>query len=105
MAIPMTKATYTLDSEAVRTLENLARRWGVSKSEALRRAIAAAGGSAAADRVAVLDRLQAAAGLAPAAANRWSNDVRAERRAGDRLSRHPAGRAARVAEPAPRRRK
>ena len=33
------KSTYSLDVGTVRTLEGLARRWNVSKSEALRRAI------------------------------------------------------------------
>ena len=38
MAIPKIKATYSLDVETVRMLVHMARRWGVSKSEALRRA-------------------------------------------------------------------
>ncbi len=33
------KSTYSLDVGTVRTLEGLARRWNVSRSEALRRAI------------------------------------------------------------------
>src|SRR5207249_7015562 len=44
MALPMIKSTYTLDVATVRTLEALARRWKVSKSEALRRAIRSASG-------------------------------------------------------------
>ncbi len=32
-------STYSLDVDTVRALEGLARRWNVSKSEALRRAI------------------------------------------------------------------
>ncbi|MDE0100953.1 MAG: ribbon-helix-helix protein, CopG family [Bryobacterales bacterium] len=39
MAIIAIKATYSLDVGTVRALEGLARRWNVSKSEALRRAI------------------------------------------------------------------
>ena len=39
MAIMTIKSTYSLDVGTVRTLETLARRWNVSKSEALRRAI------------------------------------------------------------------
>ena len=39
MAIPKIKVTYSLDVDSVRDLEELARQWGVSKSEALRRAI------------------------------------------------------------------
>ena len=33
------KSTYFLDADTVRALEGLARRWNVSKSEALQRAI------------------------------------------------------------------
>ncbi len=39
MAVMTIKSTYSLDVGTVRTLEGLARRWNVSKSEALRRAI------------------------------------------------------------------
>ena len=39
MATMTIKSTYSLDVGTVRTLEGLARRWNVSKSEALRRAI------------------------------------------------------------------
>ncbi len=39
MATMTVKSTYSLDVGTVRTLEGLARRWNVSKSEALRRAI------------------------------------------------------------------
>ena len=127
MAIPMMKATYTLDPDAIRALEGLARRLGVSKSEALRRAIHAAADTGARDeRIAALDRLQELMGLTPAAASAWARSVRAERSADDRISRLHAGtvdagtrghgtaghgtvdaaapRVRRVAEPAPRRR-
>ena len=62
MAVTTIKSTYSLDVGSVRTLEELARRWKVSKSEVLRRAIriAAAGdnpGNVAA--LDALDRLQA----------------------------------------------
>ncbi|MXW70228.1 MAG: ribbon-helix-helix protein, CopG family [Acidobacteria bacterium] len=39
MATMTIKTTYSLDLGTVRALEDLARRWSVSKSEALRRAI------------------------------------------------------------------
>ena len=42
MAITTIKSTYSLDVETVRMLESLARRWNVSKSEVLRRAIRSA---------------------------------------------------------------
>ena len=80
----MVKATYTLDVETVRALEALARRLNTSKSEALRRAIRAASGSAPAassPALAALDQLQRSAGLTRARASAWMAQVRAERRA------------------------
>jgi len=88
MATQTVKTTYALDVETVRALEDLARRWNVSKSEALRRAIRAsaspghAGGGPAS--VQALDRLQRALRLEPEAAQGWSRAVRAERRAAAR---------------------
>jgi hypothetical protein len=91
MASTSIKATYSLDPETVRLLERTARRWSVSKSEALRRAIRAA---ASLDDEALaevtLDRLQQAAGLTSATAATWARDVRAER--GRSQSRRGAGR-------------
>lgn len=84
MAIPVIKTTYALDAETVRALEQMARRWGTSKSEALRRAIRAASATAGdepGDAVAALDRLQRAAALSAADAQAWARTVRAERRA------------------------
>jgi len=85
MAIPKLKATYTLDAETVRALERMARRWGVSKSEALRRAIRRAmehGTDRTQDGLEALDRLQRALELTPQGARRWVQSIRAERRAG-----------------------
>jgi hypothetical protein len=88
MAIPRIKATYSLDADTVRVLERAAHRWGVSKSEALRRAIRAlASTSASSEAEDALDQLQAAAGLTAKSADRWAKDVRAERRAGPATSR------------------
>jgi len=84
---PTLKSTYSLDVETVRTLESLARRWRVSKSEALRRAIrAAAGGQApeAEQALKALDALQRSMRLKPAAADRWQRESRSERRASSR---------------------
>ncbi len=88
MATTTVKTTYALDLETVGALDALARRWNVSKSEAMRRAIRA---SASVHEVNVppeplqaLDELQKVLALAPAAAARWSSQVRAERRAGFR---------------------
>lgn len=84
MATPLVKTTYALDAETVQALEQMARRWGTSKSEALRRAIraaAATAGDAPDDAVAALDRLQRAAALPAAGARAWVRKARAERRA------------------------
>ena len=83
MSIPRIKATYSLDVETMRVLERVATRWGVSKSEALRRAIrASASLTPASDgRVALLEELQGAARLTATAAAAWVGEVRAERRA------------------------
>lgn len=65
----------------MRVLERAAKRWGISRSEALRRAIRALDHTAGkSEPESALDELQAAAGLTSATANRWVKDVRAERR-------------------------
>lgn len=77
------RGTYALDVDTVRKLEELAKKWGVSKSEALRRSIH----SAASDQVDVSERLQAfraiqhSIGLTRRQARQWEERVRAERRA------------------------
>lgn len=84
MAIMTVKATYALDVESVRALEDMARRWGVSKSEALRRAIrVATRGKApgAPKALATLDALQRSLELDRRAAARWERRARTERRA------------------------
>lgn len=84
MATPTVKSTYSLDLQTVRALERMARRWKVSKSEALRRSIRAASqeemgyGSEALD---ALDRLQRSLALNRVRARAWSRQVRSERRA------------------------
>jgi hypothetical protein len=84
MAIPRIKSTYSLDVETVRSLDGVAKRWKVSKSEALRRVIRAAAeeaGPQAADALGVLDTLQATAGLSAKEARAWAAGAQAERRA------------------------
>ena len=88
----MIKSTYTLDVPTVLTLEKLARRWRVSKSEALRRAIRSASGEAPApahEALAALDRLQQSLGLTRGGAAAWARRIRSERRGASarRLSR------------------
>jgi len=83
MAIMTIRSTYALDVETVRKLERLSRKWGVSKSEALRRSIqsaAASGGTEAADKLQALDEFQRSVRLSKHALRKWQNDVRAMRR-------------------------
>ncbi|HYL22689.1 MAG TPA: ribbon-helix-helix protein, CopG family [Gemmatimonadales bacterium] len=84
MAIPKIKSTYALDQETVQRLEHMARRWGVSKSEALRRAIRAAAlesSGATTDSTRALDELQRSLRLSRANARVWAGRSRGERRA------------------------
>jgi hypothetical protein len=83
MAIPKVKATYSLDSETIRALEHMARRWEVSKSEALRRAISIAAAQVEegdGDTAKVLSRLQRSAGVSQNSARNWVRRTRAARR-------------------------
>ena len=83
MARTTVKATYSLDVETARALEDMASRWGVSKSEALRRAIRAAGhepAPGASRALAALDALQRSVGLNERSAARWEKRARLERR-------------------------
>lgn len=88
MASPTVKSTYSLDERTVATLEALARRWGVPKSEAPRRIIRTAAGDVERDvdaRLDALDALQRAVG--GDAAQAWLRAVRDARRASTRDSR------------------
>ena len=81
----MVKTTYALDEQSVRALEAMARRWRVSKSEALRRAIrsAAAGevDEQASGAIAALDEAQRTLSLSQQQVTDWARRVRQERRA------------------------
>ena len=86
------RATYALDPHTVSTLERLAKRWSVSKSEAIRRAIRDAAGrhGGGNDRLAALKRLQTSMSLTAGAARRWERQVKTERRStGERRLRRP----------------
>jgi hypothetical protein len=91
MATQTVKTTYALDVETVRSLDDLARRWNVSKSEALRRAIRAASVPTPGEGltpIQALDRLQRSLALTPRGAARWAAAARAERK--DRSLKHEA---------------
>lgn len=78
------RSTYALDPQTVRTLEQIARRWGVSKSEALRRAIRGAAGKTTGeqpDALEALSQLQQSLGLSRAAGRLWQQQARSARRA------------------------
>jgi hypothetical protein len=84
MAITTIKSTYALDVPSVRALEEMARVWKVSKSEALRRAIRSAAEretGRADDALGALESLQRALALTPTKARAWSARVGKERRA------------------------
>ena len=84
MAVTTIKSTYSLDVETVRTLESLARRWNVSKSEVLRRAIRAAAeekSPRARRKLEALRQLQASVKRRGIDVAAWEREVRAERRA------------------------
>ncbi len=87
MARTTVKSTYSLDVETVRQLEQMARRLGISKSEALRRAIRAAAGESTDEQrqaVAALDELQRSLELTSSEARDWARRTREERRSASR---------------------
>jgi len=86
MAIPKVKSTYSMDGETVRMLDGLARRWKVSKSEALRRAIHGAAAMEPPGRgpLQALDEAQRSMRLTSKEAARWQERVLRERRASSR---------------------
>lgn len=87
MAVTSIKTTYSLDVETVEKLAELARRWNVSKSAALRRAIRAATKIApprAEDAIRALEELQESLDLSKDLARRWEKKTRDERRASSR---------------------
>lgn len=78
------RSTYALDVDTVSRIEDLARRWSVSKSEALRRAVRDAAARHAVHEPSpgqALDALQRSLRLSPSAAGSWVRAVRQERRA------------------------
>jgi len=83
MATSKIKSTYSLDVETVRQLEDVARRWNVSKSEVLRRAIRSAAALESPDQDALdaLDRLQRSMDLTEKHSAAWAKRVREERTA------------------------
>ena len=82
------KGTYSLDPETVRLLGEMARHWGVSKSEALRRAIRSAAQSRSANpAIAALDRLQRGAVKEAAPLAKWADEIPVQRKASEKRRR------------------
>ena len=82
MAISTIKSTYSLDPQTVRDLERLARKYGTSKSDVLRRAVqalAAQEGSPETQGLLALEKLQKRVGLSAEQAEAWAAEVRSER--------------------------
>jgi len=82
MAVSKIKTTYSLDDATVRALERLAKRWDVSKSEALRRAIGIAASQEAeeGDAIKALNRLQRSVDRAKLDLQKWARRTRSTRR-------------------------
>ena len=83
MATMTVRSTYALDVDTVRKLEELAKKWGVSKSEALRRSVrsAALGQVVPSDRLQAFESLQRSLNLSKKKASEWQAEARAIRRA------------------------
>lgn len=83
MAKKTVRSTFALDPETVASLDRLAERWEISKSEALRRIIEAAARieevDASADAIAALEELQDRLALTPEKADAWLRETRAIR--------------------------
>ena len=79
MARLSVKSTYSLDPTTVRTLERMAARWNVSKSEALRRAVRIAEERSGDTPLLALDQLQRSLGMTPARTREWLRATSAER--------------------------
>jgi len=77
------RSTYALDVETVRKLEELAKHWGVSKSEALRRSVRAATKTqeGASERLQAFERVQRTVNLTRTQAAQINQRLRGIRRA------------------------
>ncbi len=77
------RSTFALDPETVEKLDDLAKRWGVSKSEAFRRIVRAAAvveeADRASDALAALEELQERLALDKEQVEAWLRELRALR--------------------------
>jgi len=82
MPTPTIKSTYSLDPRTVRDLEQLAHRFGTSKSEILRRAVRALAQQETqpeGQSLQALEELQKSVDLTAEGAEEWAAQVRRER--------------------------
>lgn len=88
MARATIKATYSLRPEVIDQLERLAQRWGVSRSQAISRAISSAAElDDSADPVQALEALQRQANLDADVTQAWMEEIHRERSALGRSER------------------
>ena len=80
MAKETVRSTFALDRLTVGNLERLAAKWGMSKSETLRRIIEAAARAeevdTSADAIAALKELQESLALTEEQADEWIREIR-----------------------------
>ena len=77
----MKRATYTLDDATLERVDSLSKRWGVSRSEAIRRAVAAASVGPNRNGLSALRAVQGRLALTKGRAEQWAREVAKERRA------------------------
>ncbi len=83
MARKTIRSTFALDPGTVESLDRLAKRWGVSKSEVVRRVVEAAARveelDRASDSLAALQELQERLALTPEKVDAWVREAQALR--------------------------
>jgi hypothetical protein len=86
MAKTTVRTTFALDPETVAELDHLAARWGMSKSEVVRRIVHTAAvldeADLASEAIVALEELQERLALTEEQADQWIRQIRAEREAG-----------------------
>lgn len=89
MAKMTIRSTYSLDVGTVQKLDRLAEHWKTSKSDALRRAVDKVANQALQNRedaIEALEELQRRVAAAGIDVEKWTEEVRKERRASSRKS-------------------
>jgi len=85
MAVTTSKVTYSLKPETVDRVQELARAWGIPKSEVVRRAVESLDADAAPRKetpLEILERIEReGTGIPKTAADKFLREVRRERRA------------------------